>query len=70
MPAWLRNLVMIVGLLVWAVVVGAYLMRDQLPDALLLGVPAALVLALAHPEIPRRRREQVTESGADVGNTG
>lgn len=53
MPAWLRNLVMLVGLGAWLAVVIVSLVRGQLPDALLLGVPAGLVLALAPPAIGR-----------------
>jgi hypothetical protein len=53
-PIWLRNLVMIVGLGVWVAVIAAYLLQDKLPDALLLGVPAALVIALAPPSIGGR----------------
>ena len=53
MPAWLRNLVMLVGLGAWLAVVIVSLVRGQLPDALLLGVPAGLVLALAPPSIGR-----------------
>lgn len=58
MPAWLRNLVMIVGLAVWVAVIAAYLIRDKLPDALLLGVPAALVIALAPPALGRGHAPQ------------
>ncbi len=58
MPAWLRNLVMIVGLAVWVAVIAAYLLQDKLPDALRLGVPAALVIALAPPAIGGRSQAQ------------
>jgi hypothetical protein len=53
MPAWLRNLVMLVGLGGWLAVVIVSLLRGQAVDALLLGVPAGLVLALAPPAIGR-----------------
>jgi hypothetical protein len=54
-PPWLRNLVMLVGLGAWLAVVIVTLLRGGLPDALLLGVPAGLVLALAPPAIGGRR---------------
>lgn len=57
MPQWLRNLVMLVGLGAWLAVVIVTLIRGGLPDALVLGVPAGLVLALA-PPIARRRSSQ------------
>lgn len=54
LPQWLRNLVMLVGLGAWLSVVIVTLLKGQLPDALMLGVPATLVLALAPPSIGRR----------------
>jgi hypothetical protein len=53
--AWAKNLTMIVVLTVWAAVVGAYLIQDELPDAPLLGIPAALIIAL-YPPFGRNRR--------------
>ncbi|KOX45279.1 hypothetical protein [Actinoplanes missouriensis] len=44
---------MITGLGAWLAVVIVSLVRGQLPDAILLGVPAGLVLALAPPAIGR-----------------
>jgi hypothetical protein len=58
MPQWLRNLVMLVGLGAWLAVVIVTLIRGQLPDAILLGVPAGLVLALVPPSIGRRRASE------------
>ncbi len=55
MSTWVRNLTMLVGLGGWSAVVIAYLVQGKLPDAYLLGVPAALVLALAPPVIGRSR---------------
>lgn len=55
MPQWLRNLVMLVVLTGWLAVVAVSLAKGQLPDAAVLGVPAAVVLALAPPAIGRRR---------------
>jgi hypothetical protein len=48
---------MLVGLGAWLAVVIVSLLRDQLPDAVLLGVPAGLVLALAPPAFIRRGRD-------------
>lgn len=62
MPQWLRNLVMIVGLGAWLAVVIVSMLRGQLPDAVLLGVPAGLVLALAPPTFGRNR-----DAGGDGG---
>lgn len=63
MPQWLRNFVMIVALGGWLAVVIVYLVQGELPDALLLGVPAGLVLALAPPI--RKRRQQKPREGDD-----
>jgi hypothetical protein len=54
-PQWLRNLVMLVGLGAWLAVVIVSLLSGELPDAVLLGVPAGLVLALAPPAFGRGR---------------
>lgn len=56
MPQWLRNLVMLVVLTAWLAVVTASLVKGELPDAAVLGVPAAIVLALAPPGMLTRRR--------------
>ncbi len=55
MPQWLRNLVMLVTLGAWLVVVGFTLKQGKLPDAAVLGIPAAVVIALAPPISIRRR---------------
>lgn len=49
MPNWLKALSMIIGLGGWLATVVVTLMRDELPDATTLGIPAALVIALAPP---------------------
>ena len=64
MPQWLRNLVMLVGLGAWLAVVIVTLVKGQLPDALMLGVPAGLVLALAPPAIGRSRPDQAPAEDA------
>lgn len=53
-----RNGVLLLVLTVWVVVIGAYLIRDQLPDAALVGIPAAVILALG--------RRQTTAAVADT----
>ncbi|WP_328382907.1 hypothetical protein OHQ88_10500 [Micromonospora zamorensis] len=53
---------MLVGLGGWSAVVIAYLVQDKLPDAILLGVPATLVLALSPPFIGRSRSSNSEES--------
>jgi hypothetical protein len=60
-PQWLRTLVMLTGLGAWLAVVIVSLVRGQLPDAVLLGVPAGLVLALAPPAFGRRGGAQDSE---------
>jgi len=57
-PQWLRNLVMLVGLGAWLAVIVVTLVRGELPDAVVLGIPAGLVLALAPPALGRRRDDR------------
>ena len=66
MPAWLRNFVMLTGLGAWLAVVIVSLVRGELPDALLLGVPAGLVLALA-PPTGRRGADNTTSASSEDG---
>lgn len=49
----IRNAVILVVLVVWVAVVAATLIKGQLPDAPLLGVPGAIWLALHPPKIGR-----------------
>lgn len=65
MAQWLRNLVMLVGLGAWLAVVIVTLIRGGLPDALMLGVPAGLVLALAPPAVGRSRGSGIRRSSRD-----
>jgi len=67
MEPWLRNAVMIVTLTVWAVVVAAYLYAGELPDAVLLGVPGGIYLALS--PLPFRRKPKPEIEGADEGES-
>ena len=65
MPAWVRNLVVLVALAGWAVTIGAYIWQGQLPGAPILGVPGAIWLAMSptlpNINIPRRRGARTNE---------
>lgn len=69
MPQWLRNLVMLATLGAWLAVVGFTLYQGKLPDAAVLGIPAAIVIALAPPiaigRSRRRRNQQQDDQGED-----
>ncbi|MEU1810939.1 hypothetical protein [Micromonospora aurantiaca (nom. illeg.)] len=65
MSTWLRNLVMLVVLGTWVGVVIAYLVQGKLPDAALLGIPAAVVLALAPPKFGRQPPDPSTPAPAE-----
>lgn len=67
MPEWLKALFMIVGLGGWLATVTVTLVRGSLPDATTLGIPAALVIALAPPvTIGRGRGNAEAEPTADA----
>jgi hypothetical protein len=70
MPQWLRNLTMLVVIAAWLAVVAVSLLRGELPGAPVLGIPAALVIALAPPGVlsgkrPRRRKPRQDDSDED-----
>lgn len=67
MPEWLKAVFMIVGLGGWLTTVLVTLWRGELPDATTLGIPAALVIALAPPVTIGRGREEA--SGAPSPTT-
>lgn len=54
MSEWVRNAVMMIVVIVWAIVVIVNLVRGVLPDAITWGVPGAIYFAL-NPTIPRRQ---------------
>lgn len=58
MPGWLKNLFIIVVLGGWAATVGKTLWSGGLPDATTLGIPAAVLLALAPPVTIGRNRNR------------
>ncbi len=68
MPQWLRNLVMLVVLTAWLTVIAFTLLQGKLPDAPVLGIPAAVVLALAPPGALTRRRTRVRSRGNNPGD--
>lgn len=70
MPEWLKSLFMIVGLGGWLATVVVTLWRGELPDATTLGVPAALVIALAPPvTIGRNRANDEAAASTPAGET-
>lgn len=62
MPEWLKALFMIAGLGGWLATVIVTLWRGELPDATTLGIPAALVIALAPPVTIGRNRGTADET--------
>jgi hypothetical protein len=68
-----RNAVLIVVLGVWAIVCCAYLVQGKLPDAALLTVPAAVILALGFRRGPNQEPGQAdpapTQTTATEGET-
>jgi len=69
LPEWTKILTLIVGLTVWSAVVVVTLMQGKLPDAATLGIPAALVLALAPPISLGRGRGQQGRDQEEVTAT-
>ena len=65
MPEWLKAVFMIVGLGGWLATVVVTLMQGKLPDATTLGIPAALVIALAPPVRIGRNRNDSEETTTD-----
>lgn len=66
MPEWLKIIVMMIGLGGWLATVIVTLWQGKLPDAATLGIPAALVLALAPPINIGRRRARRAVRTADA----
>lgn len=56
MPDWLKTLALIIGLGGWLATVIVSLVQGELPDPTTLGIPAALVIAIAPPVTIARRR--------------
>lgn len=66
MPEWLKALFMIIGLGGWLATVVVTLMKGELPDATTLGIPAALVIALAPPISIGRGRGNTEEANNEA----
>lgn len=64
-PEWLKAVFMIAGLGGWLATVIVTLYQGKLPDATTLGIPAALVIALAPPISIGRNRGNSEEPPAD-----
>lgn len=62
MPEWLKVLFVIIVLGGWLATVVATLMKGELPDATILGIPAALVIAVAPPFTIGRRQGTTDEA--------
>ncbi len=58
---WVRNLTMLCALAGWAAVIAGYLVKGQLPDAPLLGVPGAVYLAMSPQLLRRRPRDEAAD---------
>jgi hypothetical protein len=70
-PRWIRNLALIVGLSGWGATIASYLAQGQLPDALTLGVPAGLILALAPPIKSKKKATAASdENDGDATENG
>lgn len=69
MPEWLKVLFVIIVLGGWLATVVATLMRGELPDATILGIPAALVIAVAPPFTIGRRQGNADTSPDEAEQT-
>lgn len=70
MPDWAKIITLIVGLLGYSATVIATLAQGKIPDLGTLGIPAALILALAPPIRLGRGRAQTGTDGAEVEGEG
>lgn len=65
MPQWAKTLTLIIGLAGYSATVAATLLQGKLPDIGTLGIPAALIVALAPPiRIGRGRARQTRNDDA------
>ena len=71
MPNWAKSVTLIIGLGGYSAAVIATLLQGKIPDVATLGIPAALILALAPPirlgrnRAPARRTPARTAPGPD-----
>lgn len=69
MPDWMKTFVLIIGLGGWLATVAVSLFQGKLPDAATLGIPAALVFAVAPPiTIGRGRANRQRQNEKDSPN--
>lgn len=69
MPDWMKTFVLIIGLGGWLASVVVSLFQGKLPDAATLGIPAALVIAVAPPITIGRGRARRTTAADDEKDT-
>lgn len=67
MPKWARTFMLLTGMLAWLAIVGVSLLIREIPDAWIIGFPAALWLALTGESRITRRRASRAET-ADATN--
>jgi len=64
MPRWASTFVLLVGMTAWLAIVGVSLWIKKIPDAWIIGFPAALWLALTGESRISRRRANRDEPAA------
>jgi hypothetical protein len=69
MPRWASTFVLLVGMVAWLAIVSVSLWIKKIPDAWIIGFPAALWLALTGESRITRRRANQDEPAAEVATT-
>lgn len=69
MPKWASTFVLLVGMLAWLAIVAVSLWIKKIPDAWIIGFPAALWLALTGESRIARRRANQSEPAAELAAT-
>lgn len=64
LPKWARTFMLLTGMLAWLAIVGVSLLLKKIPDAWIIGFPAALWLALTGESRIGRRRASQSEPAA------
>lgn len=67
MPDWAKILTLIIALTGWSATVAATLWQGKIPDLGTLGIPAALILALAPPLRIGRRGAETEQTEQPAG---
>lgn len=70
MPKWARTFMLLSGMLTWIAIVGVSLWIKKIPDAWIIGFPAALWLALTGESRITRRRASQNEPAATSDREG